>query len=261
MIDLHLDDILNKSTKDSSFCVQLQPTTSNRIPNDLFIGKESLYVSEEGIISNIIEWFRKKREAREARRKEQQMRDWQNDINQTFDGYYDWLDSIDPKYLAKKEIDAYKYEDIYALVASISKVSQGFIGLDPLKYSSMLKLLSNIRSILNGQKQFYLDKSDDLIFQPDVSQPTVLFKTSKWSSEQAVKRLQSIVIQMDNFGWKLDDASQRVVNEYNAQVNNADDSQLRDIRKCVICWLNFTDLISSQEINIVKAVCSTLNNM
>nr|DAG42960.1 MAG TPA: voltage-dependent L-type calcium channel subunit protein [Bacteriophage sp.] len=104
MIDLHLDDILNKSTKDSSFCVQLQPTTSNRIPNDLFIGKESLYVSEEGIISNIIEWFRKKREAREARRKEQQMRDWQNDINQTFDGYYDWLDSIDPKYLAKKKL-------------------------------------------------------------------------------------------------------------------------------------------------------------
>lgn len=28
-------------------------------------------------------------------------------------------------------------------------------------------------------------------------------KTSKWCSEQAVKRLQSIVIQMDSFGWKL----------------------------------------------------------
>lgn len=261
MIDLHLDDILNKSTKAASFDAQIQAVTSERVPDDLFLGTESLYISEEGIISNIIEWFRKKREAREARRKEQEMRDWQGSINQTFDAYYDWLGSVDPNYVAVKEIDAYRYEDIYTLVLSISKVTQGFIGIDPLKYNSMIKLLSSIRSILSGQKCFYLDNNDDLNFSTDVSQPTVLFKTSKWCSEQAVKRLQSIVIQMDSFGWKLDDMSQRIVYEYNARVDTSTESQLRDIRKCVVCWLNFTDLVSSQEISTVKAICSTLNNM
>lgn len=55
MIDLHLDDILNKTTNDPSFDVRMQTVTSDRIPDELFIGTESLYISEEGIISNLIE--------------------------------------------------------------------------------------------------------------------------------------------------------------------------------------------------------------
>lgn len=39
------------------------------------------------------------------------------------------------------------------------------------------------------------------------------------------------------------------------------DSTVRDIRKCAVCWLNFSDLVARQEINTVRAICSTLNNM
>lgn len=72
MIDLHLDDILNKTTNDPSFDVRMQTVTSDRIPDELFIGTESLYISEEGIISNLIEWFRKKQKERAERRRAQQ---------------------------------------------------------------------------------------------------------------------------------------------------------------------------------------------
>ena len=86
MIDLHLDDILNKTTNDPSFDVRMQTVTSDRIPDELFIGTESLYISEEGIISNLIEWFRKKQKERAERRRAQQKQNWQNGINQTFEG-------------------------------------------------------------------------------------------------------------------------------------------------------------------------------
>lgn len=261
MIDLHLDDILNKSTKASSFDAQMQTVTSERVPDDLFLGTESLYISEEGIISNLIEWFRKKQKERAERRRAQQKQYWQNGINQTFEGYYKWLDSLDPKRLAERETDPYKYEDIQALVLAISKVTQGFCSIDPLKYTSMVKLLATIRTTLNGQKNFYLDKNDDLTFDPRVSRPVVKFKSSKWSSEQAVKRMQTIVLQMDDLGWKLDDTGNRVVNEYNTKLRTSNDSSLRDIRNCVVCWVNFSDLVSNQNINTVKAICSTLNNM
>ncbi len=261
MIDLHLDDILNKTTNDPSFDVRMQTVTSDRIPDELFIGTESLYISEEGIISNIIEWFRKKQKERAERRRAQQKQYWQNGINRAFEGYYRWLDSLDPKRLAERETDPYRYEDIQTLVLAISKVTQGFVGIDPLKYTSMVKLIATIRTILNGQKNFYLDKNDDLTFEPRVSHPVVKFKSSKWSSEQAVKRMQSIVLQMDDIGWKLDDAGVRVVNEYNTKIRTSGDSGVRDIRKCAVCWLNFSDLIVRQEINTVKAICRTLNNM
>lgn len=39
------------------------------------------------------------------------------------------------------------------------------------------------------------------------------------------------------------------------------DSAVRDIRKCAVCWLNFSDLVVRQEINTVRTICSTLNNM
>lgn len=261
MIDLHLDDILNKTTNDPSFDVRMQTVTSDRIPDELFIGTESLYISEEGIISNLIEWFRKKQKERAERRRAQQKQNWQNGINQTFEGYYDWLNSLDPKRLAEKETDPYKYEDIQALVLATTKVTQGFVGIDPLKHTSMVKLLATIRTILNGQKNFYLDKNDDLTFDPRVARPVVKFKSSKWSSEQAVKRMQSIVLQMDDISWKLDDAGNRVVNEYNTKLRTSNDSTVRDIRKCAVCWLNFSDLVVRQEISTVRATCSTLNNM
>ena len=282
MIDLHLDDILNKTTNDPSLDVRIQmattikpfphyqinvkdnsiyTVTSDRIPDELFIGTESLYISEEGIISNLIEWFRKKQKERAERRRAQQRQNWQNGINRTFEGYYDWLNSLDPKRLAEKETDPYKYEDIQALVLATTKVTQGFVGIDPLKHTSMVKLLTTIRTILNGQKNFYLDKNDDLTFDPRVARPVVKFKSSKWSSEQAVKRMQSIVLQMDDISWKLDDAGNRVVNEYNTKLRTSNDSTVRDIRKCAVCWLNFSDLVVRQEINTVRAICSTLNNM
>lgn len=261
MIDLHLNDILNKTTKDSSFDTNMQSVTSERIPDDLFIGTESLYISEEGIISNIIDWFRKKQKEREERRRAQQKQEWQSGINSVFEGYYDWLGSLDPKRLASKEIDAYKYEGILSLVQAITKATQGFLNLDPLKYTSLVKLIAAIRSNLAGQKNFYLDESDDLTFEVNVARPATKFKSSKWSSEQAVKRLQSQVIQMDELGWKLDDMAIRIVNEYNTKLRKSDDREMRDVRKCAVCWLNFTDLVSNQEITTVKAICSTLNNM
>lgn len=265
MIDLHLNDILDRSQNTDAVLrgsrKGLEACTSEHVPDELFIGTESLYLSEEGIIANIVDWFRRKRAEREARRKAKQKAEWQSSINQVFNSYYDWLGSIDPARMKTKEIDAYKYEDILALVNAIIKVTQGFKTIDPLKYTSMVDLIGKIRSILSGQKNFYLDKNDDLNFEPKVSYPVVKFNTSKWSQEAAVKKLQDLVIQMDNLDWELNDMGDRIVNEYNTKMKNDNSSKTRDIRKCAVCWLNFTELVSNQEISTIKAICSTLNNM
>ena len=266
-MNLNLDNLIgwsptaNHTVNNSDRGCGLRPCTSERLPDDLFIGTESLCISEEGIISNIVEWFRKKKAEREARRKAESKRQWQAWINESFGDYLDWLESIDPKRLNSKEIDVYRYEDLFNIVKATIKVSSEFEKIDPLKYTSMVQLLAKIRSALTGQKNFYLDESDDLNFDPKASRPTVMFKSSKWSSLPAVKTLQTETLKMDELDWKVYDLQDRIVSEFNTKLKDSSDPKVRDIRKCCICWLNFTDFISNMELGTVKAIVSSMNNI
>ncbi len=220
-----------------------------------------LEISEEGIIGNIIDWFKRKSEERAKKKYEKAKAEWQSYIGGTVDRFIDYVESLDPKRAAAKEVTVNKYDEMIIHFQATKQVLEAFISIDPMKYRSAIELEKAIKSKVATQKYF---KVSEGTFRWSVigDRKLMKFKGSKYDTVSSLKTLKTKLMEMDEAWYAADRKETEIINRFNTWMNSEkDDAVVRDCRKCVVMWINYLDLPFGVEAHLAKLNCANLNSM
>ena len=220
-------------------------------------------ISEEGWISNIVEWFRKKREEARARRKAMEKQQWQNYLEACFYGYADRIESMPKDRLAAKEVSTYKYDECVKQCENTAAIIKAFLSMKPISEKSFISFLKQIETKVKPYKPtiVYNKEDDSVVYNYLQNRKVVKLKGSKWDNPAAVKALYNKVMVMDELYYQWDEVIERVVAEYNAWAKDKPRSQWEVARKCLVCWCSYSSGAANLEAATCKQLIANMNSI